>query len=156
MVVKLNRGFYMSSVSNPSRVHLDMSYEEKVLKLIEEIKSTEEEELFQPLEPIDNFYVTINKVDSPEIRGRLFQRAFETFSIQSNVQWFALELAKKQGQQKNTYLYNLLEACKTTNNQEMAFQAAQELDVDRARKDIVTENLTEHFRTGSSKSLFRC
>lgn len=125
---------------------LDKSYEQKALELIEKIKSTEEEEeIFQPLTPISDFFSTAKKIQSLEIRDRLFQTAFLEFSSQSNVQWIALKIAKEVAPSKNTYLYNLIEACKKTNSKEMAFKAAEELDIPTYKKQGVIQDLSNHF-----------
>lgn len=131
---------------NQSASLLDKSYEKIALRLIEEIKSTEEEEVFQPLAPISDFFSTIKKIESLEIRNRLFQTAFLKFSSQLNVQWIALKIAKEEAQPKNTYLYNLIEACKKTNSKEMAFKAAKELEISSYKKDDVIQNLSDYFK----------
>ena|SRR5215216_3720972 len=86
----------MFSGVNQSSSFLDKSYEQTAIKLIEKIKSTEEEEIFQPLTPISDFFSTIKKIQSLEIKNKLFQTAFLEFSSQSNVQWIALKIAKEE------------------------------------------------------------
>lgn len=140
---------------NQSSYFLDKSYEQTALKLIEKIKSNEEEEDFQPLTPISDFFVTAKKIESLETRNGIFLTAFLEFSSKSNVQWIALKIAKQEAQPKNTYLYNLIEACKKTNSKEMAFKAAEELEISSYKKNKVIQNLSDHFNFGQSKSLFK-
>ncbi len=131
---------------NQSYSFLDKSYEQTVLKLIKEIKSTEEEEIFQPLAPISDFFSTIKNIQSLEIKNKLFQTAFLEFSSQSNVQWIALKIANEETPSRNTYLYNLIEACKKTNSKEMAFKAAEELEISSHKKKGIIQNLSDHFK----------
>ena len=79
-----------------SAYFLDKSYEQRALELIGIIKSSEEEEIFQPLTPVSDFFSTTRKIQSLEIKDKLFQTAFLEFSSQSNVRWIALKIAKEE------------------------------------------------------------
>lgn len=142
----------MYSVSNQSPSLVDKSLELRALKLMGEIKSTEEG--FQPFAQTSKFFAVVKKIESLELRNKIFQTAFLKFSIQLDVQWIALKIAKEV-QQKNTYLYNLIEACKKTNNKAIAFQAAEELEVSSYKKDNVIKNISNHFSLGESKRIIK-
>lgn len=135
-----------SAQPNQTSSNLDMSYKQHILKLIEEIKSTEEEEeLFQPLTPVSKFFETLKKIESSELKNKLFQTAFLEFSSQPNIQWIAFKIAKEEAQSKNTYLFDLIESCKKTNSKEMAFKTAGELEISSYKKNNVFQDITNYF-----------
>jgi|GEM_PF-2716203 len=133
--------------SNKNSTYLDRGYEKAIIELVEKIKSNDEEEIFQPLSPIQDFFSTLQKIKSLEIKDRIILTAFLEFSSQSNVQWIALKIAKEETQSNNTYFYNLIEACKKTNSKEIAIKAAEELEIPLGKKICIIKDLSDHFNS---------
>jgi hypothetical protein len=80
----------------------------------------------QSLVETQKFFNCVEKIQRPEEKGSILGEAFGVFSKVHDLQWIALEVAKKHND-KDGYLFNLIDACRTTKNKEVALQAANEI-----------------------------
>ncbi len=124
----------------------DRAEEARVHQLIKDIQATEEEEAFQPLKPVQDFFSAMKKIESLNLKESLFSFAFMEFAQKPNVQWIAFKIAVEcVPSSKTSYLHHLILECQETHSKEMALKAANYLDMELHKKNHLIQNLNKSF-----------